>query len=582
MDDEDLADAAEAQKLHTSQTFAGLGSSEQQPPPQAVLGLFRAEGNTMGLQLLRRMGWKDGQGIGPKIRRSARLGLDGGAAPSDGETFLFAPEDTLMIQIERKSDRRGLGHRAEGGLQALGRQRGPDDDDSDDGVAGKETDGNRGRSKMSGFTRGKTKPTRGAFGVGVLNDSGSEEDPYEMGPKIKYNRSIGGSKKKKGKKTVSSTANPAVANAPKFIPKFARASGGPRRCHDGRLPLAGFDFGKMTEDFGAALAQYAPPPVPAGWKSAKSATTTSADGAQYVSTADAAKTSKLNPTSRAALLGEAPLPGKSVFDYLSESARDKLVAASGRSDLPRAGGEAPVQEVMAGEERQRWLWDQVPKLDRETATAALARASGGPYAEDEGKRMRYRRYLEHQLNARLPLPSKLDSMDEQGYLREMGEFKNCARIFKPMTGFMASRFTTSKGPSAKESEAKAAESKPADAAEEAARMGMFGRLTRTEEDFYPTRLLCKRFNVKAPPHARPDNEPEEATKTGATSATAGWEASMADARPASTPVAPGMGGPGPSREPEAVEIDADTNETLEKGTANADVLRAIFGDGDSD
>ncbi|PHH63828.1 hypothetical protein CDD80_1184 [Ophiocordyceps camponoti-rufipedis] len=425
---------------------------------------------------------------------------------------------------------------------------------------------------MSDFTRGKTQPTRGAFGVGVLNDSGSEEDPYEMGPKIKYNRSIGGSKKKKGKKTASSTANPTVANAPKFVPKFARTGGGLRRCHDGRLPLTGFDFGKMTEDFGAALAQYAPPPVPAGWKSAKSATT-SAAGTQYVSTADAAKASKLNPTSRAALLGEAPLPGKSVFDYLSESARDKLMAASGRSDLPRAGGEAPAQEAMAGEERQRWLWDQVPKLDRETATAALARASGGPYAEDEGKRMRYRRYLEHQLNNRLPLPSKLDSMREQDYLREMGEFKNCARIFKPMTGFMASRFTTSKGPSARESEAKATESKPADPAEEAARMGMFGRLTRTEEDFCPTRLLCKRFNVKAPPHARPDNEPEEAKNTGATSASAGWEASMA--------VAPEVG-TGPSREPEAVEIDADTNEALEKGTANADVLRAIFGDGDSD
>jgi G patch domain-containing protein 1 len=35
-------------------------------------------------------------------------------------------------------------------------------------------------------------------------------------------------------------------------------------------------------------------------------------------------------------------------------------------------------------------------------------------------------------------------------------------------------------------------------------MGMFGPLTRSVKNFYPTRLLCKRFNVKPPAHVQLD------------------------------------------------------------------------------
>ncbi|RCI16229.1 hypothetical protein L249_2807 [Ophiocordyceps polyrhachis-furcata BCC 54312] len=587
MDEEDLADAAEAQKLHTSPAFAALGASaqQQQSRPRGLLDLLRAEGNTMGTQLLRRMGWKDGQGIGPKVRRSARLDLGRESAPSDGETFLFAPENTPMVRLARKTDRKGLGHQAEVGLQAIDHRKKADDDDgSDDELTGMETADNRAnRSNLATESRGRSRPRQGAFGVGVLNDTGSDdEDPYEIGPKIKYNRSIGGNKKKKGKKMASSAANPGLANAPKFVPKVARAGGGLRRCHDGRLPLDGFEFAKLAEDLGALLAQYAPPPVPAGWKSAKDVAATTVDSTRFASTADAAKASSLNPSSRAALLGEATLPGKSVFDYLSKSAREKLVAASGRSDLPPAGGETPVHDAMSGEERQRWLADQIPTLDRNTATAALSRASGGPYSEDEPKRMRYRRYLEHQLNPSLPLPCKVEGMSDKDFLQELNEFRNCARIFKPMTGFMASRFTTSKsssssGPSGSRGASDAEpvsvpEGKPADPAEEAARLGMFGHMTRSVEDFYPTQLLCKRFNVKAPAHARPDNEPPEDGSAGATTG-------KDDSRPDSPPAASGSG---PGLLPAPEKIDADKNEAVEGATANADLLRAIFGDSDSE
>lgn len=603
MDDEDLADAAEAQKLQTAQAFAGLGSSTQdQVPSGGLQGLLRAQGNTMGIQLLRRMGWKDGQGIGPKIRRSARLDLDRGSAALGGETFLFAPDNAPMIQFIRKTDRKGLGHRGEARLQSLGHNKDADgDNDDDEGgnshVWDKGGADQRFRAGLLTDGPGKQQPPRGAFGVGVLNDTGSdEEDPYDIGPKINYNRTIGAQRKKKSKKMASAVVNPALVNAPKFVPKPARTGNGFRRCHDGRLPLDGFALAKLTEDFAPLFSQYAPPPIPSGWRSAKDPSAVP-DASQYVSTADAAKTSSLDPRSRAALLGEKPLPGKSVFDYLSTSTREKLAAASGKSNLPPARGEVLAQNAGTAEERLERLWDRAPKLDRNSAAAALSRAAGGPYADNDSKRARYRRYLEHQSNPGLSRPEKTEGMTDEEFLREMSEFYECARIFKPMTGFMASRFTTSRAASNPSGGVAGAElpcipgPKLVDTAEEAAKVGMFGHLTRSVEQFFPSALLCKRFNVRAPGLTRADPEPEQRS---AGSTAEAWSApgrggqqsqrhqwsSCAVAVPAQGEA---RGSPaGLMQETEVDEVDPERNETLEREVANMEMLGAIFGGSDSE
>lgn len=104
---------------------------------------------------------------------------------------------------------------------------------------------------------------------------------------------------------------------------------------------------------------------------------------------------------------------------------------------------------------------------------------------------------------------------------ELNEFAASARIFKPMSNSMASRFTSSStnniildaaaiqpglrkpAPAPVEAEVKAEptkedERKPTTAAGMAVRNNDFGRLTRTTTRFYPARLLCKRFNVPDP------------------------------------------------------------------------------------
>ncbi|KAI9893535.1 MAG: hypothetical protein M1814_006331 [Vezdaea aestivalis] len=64
----------------------------------------------------------------------------------------------------------------------------------------------------AGKQRKKPRP-RAAFGVGVLNDTGSDdEDPYSLGPQISLNRSMGTDKAKKAKKTprLSTVAQPST------------------------------------------------------------------------------------------------------------------------------------------------------------------------------------------------------------------------------------------------------------------------------------------------------------------------------------------------------------------------------------
>ena len=90
----------------------------------------------------------------------------------------------------------------------------------------------------------------------------------------------------------------------------------------------------------------------------------------------------------------------------------------------------------------------------------------------------------------------------------MQELAHAAQVFRPVSGMMASRFTSSASsmlnPDTNEPLISMPSAKRGDPAEEAARLGMYGPMTRTMLDFYPTRLVCKRFNVRPPAHVQVD------------------------------------------------------------------------------
>ncbi|KAL9078453.1 MAG: hypothetical protein Q9157_002642 [Trypethelium eluteriae] len=612
MDEEDLADVAEAQKLQTQGAFAGLGSTEDDGLRRdTLIDLLRPGGETMGRKLLQRMGWRPGQGVGPKVRRATRFDEVKAETDAKEDAHLFAPEDSPMISFVRKTDNKGLGYRGEGGLASV---------DHKEDLKDEEDDAELLAASRKRFDTKKDNGHRTGLGVGILNDTGSdEEDPYELGPKLSLNRTVGGDKKK-GKKSSSvkvssrSFANPSLRNKPVFISKSKASAKGFRKCHDGRLPLNGFLLA-ITTTLTETGKKYQPPEIPSVWKSSKQPSSPNSTSTPYQSTADAAKASTLDPKSRAALLGETQLPGKSVFDFLSSEARDRLVSASGRSNLPAAGNELPPSGSTSKQPGSDA--NAIPDLDKEIALAALGRGIGGwmPYSEDLDKRARYRAFMEYRggLNSDVSTLKRTPGHTRSEWLRELAEFAHAARVFKPMKGLMASRFTSSStGPqgasdrehergdatsSGREGESllRKASEKSQDPAEEAAKMGMFGPMTRTEFRFFPTRLVCKRFNVQPPVHvmvdsgaAPGDNGQSERNKNKleVVGKTAMNEMMMEAVAMDSDRLREAKAAEGDITKeqevPERAAVDVEKNEALEGERPGDAVFKAIFGSDDED
>lgn len=611
MDEEDIREAEESRQLSTAAEYAGLGSTDEDSKRrETLMDIFRPSGETIGVKLLRRMGWKEGQGIGPKVRRKAYVNEE--EDDQDSTTHLFAPEDPPMILFNRKLDHKGLGFKGESGLE--GRSTRLSASAASILVEGTGDEDTRspaifGRSSTGGKTGHQVK--KGGFGVGILNETGSDEDdPYQMGPKISYNRVMGGSKKSQKKRDAAQTAsNPLLKERPVFTPKKLKSTARFRKCHDGRLPLDGFVLSTELDSFGSTKLEddkYKPPKVPEGWVSAKKPSHSPLRD-PYILTAEAASHSGIDAKARAAILGEEQLPGKSVFDFLTPAARERIVTASGNRNLPAALSEKPPVgfELRASGSSPK-MEDLVPKLDVEVAVQALSRGVGGwmPYAEDEDKRARYRAFLEIRAGIRNGLPERPEEMSRDGWVNEMHEFSRAAQVFRPVTGLMASRFTSSSshpkhasdGPdSSAERQALLSQpaGKPEDAAVKAAKMGMFGPLTRSVKDFYPTRLLCKRFNVKAPAHVQLDAGNNNAAKhdvAAVITTTEQRQASGGDVdEKAGQKLLLQAGVEAKSRMAKLVEmtdgapgeiVDPGRNEALEAERPGEDVFKAIFGSDD--
>lgn len=623
MDDEDLADAEEARKLQTTESYTGLGlTAEEQSQKESIMDILRTTGDTMGIKLLRKMGWREGQGIGPRVRRKARIDEEDDPGGAIGQvTHLFAPENSGMVSFVRKNDRKGLGFQGQGRLPDSLNGREPDSKSEKYAP-----DEDKGQSIGTVFKSNKLKKkqeVRGGFGVGILNDNGSDdEDPYHVGPQISYNRIVGGDKKKKRPENGKSTANPLLSNKPIFISKKASTKTSTfRRCHDGRLPITGFVLSTSLDPLSSTLSQdgkYRPIPVPTDWKSKKNPVNSSNVAMNlsqtYQSPAAIAKASTLSPKSRAAILGETPLPGKSVFDFLTPSARFRIASATNNPHLPPALSEASTEPTDSAPNAKS-QYSLIPPLPPEVALSALGRGTAGwsPYSDDPLKLARYRNFLEIcasvSPNGATAIPDRAPGASTDDWVKEMQEFSQSAQMFKPMTGGMAKRFTSAsavplnasdpaRDPSAASADTAASIPPPArDPAAQAAELGMFGPLTRSVTVFAPTRLLCKRFNVKPPAHVVPDPTPATSTSAAATTssyANPGHKASALPQRRLELPASGmqakveesdiGLGvmdagvSPNGPEGPQATVIDPERNEALERERPDDAIFRAVFGD----
>jgi len=89
------------------------------------------------------------------------------------------------------------------------------------------------------------------------------------------------------------------------------------------------------------------------------------------------------------------------------------------------------------------------------------------------------------------------TMTEWEKERERVEFEQAARLYQPLSGKMSDRFVSASQPEDSNSQLNSV-SKTVDTNCEqkaAAKLKMFGHLTREESDWRPCSLLCKRFNI---------------------------------------------------------------------------------------
>jgi len=305
--------------------------------------------------------------------------------------------------------------------------------------------------------------------------------------------------------------------------------------------------------------------------------------------------STISADQRGALLGETPLPTapRSVFDYLSQKDRDRLRALA--SGIPNAVPPPSVKIV-------------IPTIDTRTAHSALKGFQ--PFVADAGKQARYTEYLQSQANGtECTLAPGLDQGNE-AFNQELANYAKAAQIFKPVSGAMASRFTTAsvveQGPKAAEGLHQPAKSSsfltmPESSAKEevrlqdppkvaAAKAGLYGPLTREKEEWYPARLLCKRFGVKDP---HPDGPSAEAAAQTVAEKQGHFEAETkrlaAIAAPLTTPSTgaedEGDASGGPARKADLSNVGLGEDETQGRDTLTyerpaMDIFKAIFASDD--
>jgi G patch domain-containing protein 1 len=217
---------------------------------------------------------------------------------------------------------------------------------------------------------------------------------------------------------------------------------------------------------------------------------------------------------------------------MSEKDRDRLksfIAASKAANAAsgsKSDSSAPSAAAFMAETPTEVV---IPPLSPRTAGAALR--GFVPYGDDPHKQDRYRSYISSQtLNTTTPQPVLRKGTIEE-INNELADFASSARIFRPMSYAMSSRFTSGsaslavsdmqqakpglhvydaeKAAAAIKEKGKPQENvqdnKPLTPREQAARDGKYGALTRVEKAFYPTKLVCRRFGVKDP---HPDGEPK--------------------------------------------------------------------------
>ncbi|KAF8628699.1 hypothetical protein AX17_005922 [Amanita inopinata Kibby_2008] len=588
MDEEDLQEIRDGMKLVdtteetdlTGGTEAELqrrtGEVVEKDPIASVLeaSILPAPKDSAGVRILRRMGWKPGQGIGPRITYRQRKLEDLRATTEkalsladivineeeeEASKHMYPRRDTPLLVVKRKDNSYGLGYFSGPGLHEM-----------------------LGESKADTGTGPRISA---GFGLGALNEAEEDDiDVYDSGhdlakSRIAYDMSerdgdtitIGQARKQAEKKEVRPVATHTTFST-------------------GLRILPGFELGenRAVED-----RWFDGPEVPKGWTPNPKCVWDSDPNKENIQTG----ISKSEPLpynkwrtgitadERRSLLGEEPVTTapRSVFEYMSQEDRERLQGIA-------AG-------IVSGSLPPKPPDIRIPRTEPQIAQAALQGFQ--PFTSDPSKQERYTAYLLSQADPNAATPELLKPLHGQRideFNKELEDYAKAATLFKPISGAMAGRFTSATiieqgpkvheglhTPSAEEIERKEAEKKMEEEKltpqQHAAKLGMYGPMTREVRPWQPARLLCKRFGVKEPELLPETNTGESAAGTGEQSwqEQAGLPVTSQDTT--ATPM------PAMKRDLDNIglgEDDSQGKDTLTYERPSMDMFKAIFASDEED
>ncbi|OQV23523.1 G patch domain-containing protein 1 [Hypsibius exemplaris] len=521
MDTEDFtAHGIAPKKITTTDSFSSrategthtYGVSGAEIPLKALLAPPK---ESYGIVLLKKMGWKPGQGIGPRItkrQKYLRLLKEGKIVAISEATLqaeeklsagkLFAPDDTKRVALDPKTNYHGIGYTGldmSSGLLKASTQRFSlfDVPEVSTSLAAVPTASAK-QKKIRGMT-GQ------AFGVGAFEND--DEDIYTMDDMSRYDRVLGDAEKGAARKEAMKSIE--APGAAKIVEGFVR----------GTIPL------HQTKIFPA-------PVLPRGF--------TGQHGVPLPSIPDEALKRSAEPPppdrhhhpqhdakSRAVALDDQPNQPKaqsvikSVFDLIPAAQKSRIPSFQKASLLEEGTSQSSKSSVAAAPEMP--VRNVAPPLPTPVASVeemrrnSLALFSGAgsvtadskitfqPFAKDPAKQQRYEMFLQRRhIKGTVALAEIWmdvgSSMTEWEREREKGEFHRAAALYRPMSGLMAARFTreTDSGEVSNTVEVSVDTGDVDKDRKAAAEKKLYGKLTRDVFEWHPDRLVCKRFNVPNP------------------------------------------------------------------------------------
>lgn len=445
------------------------------PGTPVLEDILKPSRETMGMKLLRRLGWKPGQGVGPRINRLQKLSarkereriygcLRPEHAMKDSESeneeeedlqdMTYAPDDVDTLHLTTpKTDHFGLGYKPLERSSLLGAHI------------------NLFEPSPLVMTEKKKKILiKGqAFGVGAFEDE--DEDIYGTEDMSNYDFGEDKQESRRGQSNKDQT---------------------PVSIHGLIEVIEGFTLSSKTHQQHRV---YPRPTMPKDFVPVH------------------------QPFKRRFERKESEMRGLGRHDMTAEQ-RARSITLQPKTTVEVRSGVKGKVHLPPRDYSKDVNTDEVDKIYEEfNISNAKFNSDFKPFMKDPEKQRRYDLFLrmkERSQEARFHLVQP-KSMTEWQKQREVQELSRAAELFQPLTSTMANRFvsaaTPDSGPLLKDGlninipkmdaatndgNVDALGHNVTDERIKAAKMGMFGKLTQSVVEWHPDRLLCRRFNVPNP------------------------------------------------------------------------------------